>query len=71
MHLFHTTGDVTLLQQKHGPDRKLSEFEELTVPQAFLNKPGIYLSEVQEDLFDITGTGLTLQLFVELQKGWD
>ena len=56
VHLFHTTGDVTSLQQKHGPSRKLSEIEELTVLQSFLNNPGIYLSEVQADLFDITGT---------------
>ena len=38
-HLFRTSGDVMSLQQKYGPDRKLSEFEELTVLQSFLNNP--------------------------------
>ena len=71
VHLFHTTGDVTLLQQKHEPDQQLSEFEEFTVLQSFLNKPGISLHEVQEDPFDITGALVTLQLFVELEKDWD
>lgn len=35
VHLVHTIGNVTSLQQKRGPDRKLSEFE-LTVLQSFL-----------------------------------
>ena len=68
VHLFHTTGDVTSLQQKHGPNRKLSEFEELTVLQSFLNKPGIYLSEVQEDLFDITGTWVDIATICRTAK---
>lgn len=35
VHLVHTIGNVTSLQQKRGPDRKLSEFN-LTVLQSFL-----------------------------------
>ena len=42
-------------QQKHGPDRMLDDFEQLTVLQSFLNKPGIYLREVQEELYNATG----------------
>jgi len=56
LHLYRTTGDVRSLQDKRGPERKLSEFEELTVLQSFLNNPGIYLNEVQEELLDVTGT---------------
>ena len=55
LHLYHTTGEVRAAQQKHGPDRLLDDFEQLTVLQSFLNKPGIYLREVQEELFDATG----------------
>ena len=55
LHLYRTTGDVRSLQDKHGPERKLSEFEELTILQSFLNNPGIYL-KVQEELLDVTRT---------------
>ena len=50
---YKTTGDVLSVQQKHGPSHKLSDQEELIV---FMDKSGIYLREVQEELFDITGT---------------
>ena len=46
----------TVEQTRHGPKRRLSEFEELTVLQSFLNNPGIYLREVQTELYDITGS---------------
>ena len=68
VHLFRTTGDVTSHQQKYGPDRKLSEFEELTVLHSFLNNPGIYLAEVQEDLFDITGTWVDIATICRTAK---
>lgn len=55
LHLYCTTGEVKATQQKHGPDRLLDDFEQLTVLQSFLNKPGIYLKEVQEKLYDATG----------------
>ena len=55
LHRYHTTGEVRATQQKHGPDRLLDDFEQLTVLQSFLNKPGIYLREVQEELYDATG----------------
>ena len=60
VHLYRTTGDVRSLQDKHGPERKLSEFEELPVLQSFLNNPGIHLNEVQQELLDITGTWVSL-----------
>ena len=40
---YHTTGDVRATQQKHGPDRLLDDFEQLTVLQSFLNKPGNFI----------------------------
>ncbi|MCG8626960.1 MAG: hypothetical protein MJE68_33790, partial [Proteobacteria bacterium] len=33
--------------------------EELIVLQLFLDKPGIYLREVQQELLDITGTWIS------------
>lgn len=60
VHLYQTTGDVRSLQDKHSPERKLSEFEELTVLQSFLNNPGVHLNEVQQELLDITGTWISL-----------
>lgn len=53
VHLHRTTG------VKHGPKKRLSDFEELTVLQSFLNCPGIYFREVQER-FDVTGTWVSL-----------
>ncbi len=55
VHLYKTTGDVTSIQQRHGPCRVLGEMEELTVLELFLNNPGIYLKEVQEELFNVCG----------------
>ena len=56
VHRYKRTGDVRSVQEKHGPDTKLSEQEELIVLQLFLDKPGIYLREVQQELCDATGT---------------
>ena len=56
MHRYKRTGDVRSVQEKHGSDTKLSEQEELIVLQLFLDKPGIYLREVQQELCDATGT---------------
>ena len=55
---YRTTGEVVSLQDKHGPDIKLSSQEELIVLELFLSKPGIYLREVQQELFDATRTGV-------------
>ena len=44
--LFTTTGEVmpsTSTQHRPGPKRKLSEFEEITVLQSLLDRPGTYL----------------------------
>lgn len=56
LHLFQTTGDVLAKNQRQGTLPFLSDFEELTVLQTFLDKPGLYLREVQQELFDVTGS---------------
>lgn len=54
--LYHSTGNVEGVKQKHGPDCLLTEFEQLNVLQSLIAKPNIYLSELQEHLYDATGT---------------
>ena len=54
--LFHTTGDVTPRKHSSGPDKMLNELEQFTVLQTLIHRPTSYLSEVQDDLFDATGT---------------
>ena len=44
------------ISQRHGPLPALSEFEELTALQTFLDKPGMYLREIQQELYDVTGS---------------
>ena len=50
------TGDVRSVLEKYGPDTKLSKQEELIVLQLLLDKPGIFLMEIQQELYDATGT---------------
>ena len=65
---YRRTGDVVSVQDKHGPSHKLSDQEELIVLQLFLDKPGIYLREVQQELLDITGTWIAVQHYAELHS---
>ena len=57
--LFIRSGGVSPAKHRHGPCRKLSEQEQLTVLDCLLAKPGIYLEEVQLDLFEKTGTWIS------------
>ena len=50
------TGEVNAELQRHGPSRKLSDFEELILVNLVLERPGIYLHELQCELVMITGT---------------
>ena len=54
--LYNHTGNVAPTTQKHGPKRVLTEAEELTVLNCLLGNPGVYLEEVQQNLFDKCGT---------------
>ncbi len=66
--LFRGTGDVLPQIQHHGPLPILSEFEELTVLQTLLDKPGVYLREVQEELHDITGSWISCSTICRTAK---
>lgn len=54
--LYLSTGDIEPAKQRHGPEQLLSEFEQLTVLQSMIDHPGIYLTELQQLLYDATGT---------------
>ena len=57
--------------QSHNPARKLSEFEEQTVLDCFLDSPGIYMNEIQQQLCDETGTWVSKSTIGVKPKGWD
>ena len=52
---FRITGDVRLFKRSYGPPRELSEFDELQLIQLILSRPGIYLRDLQRELFYSTG----------------
>ena len=54
--LYVTSGEVTREQSHHSPHRKLNDFEELTLLQSVLSKPGLYLRELQQELQEVTGS---------------
>ena len=49
IHLFDQTGDIKPVSQRHGPPRLLGEFEQLMLLRLILDRPGIYLHEVQSE----------------------
>ena len=70
LHLFQTTGDVLAKNQRHGTLPFLSDFEEMTVWQTPLDKPGLYLREVQQELFDVTGSWYDCSTICRTAKDW-
>ena len=55
---FDDDGVVDPTEQKHGPERKLDAFEEMTLVQSLLNKTRT--DELQTDLYNSTGTIVSL-----------
>ena len=55
LQLFHATGSITPAHQSRGPAKILCEFEVFTILQTLIQKPTLYLHEVQERLFQVTG----------------
>ena len=49
IHPFEQIGDIKPVSQRHGPHRLLGEFEQLMLLRLVLDKPGIYLHEVQSE----------------------
>lgn len=53
--LFNVTGCVSPRYHKNGPDKLLTEFEQLLLLQSLLHKPTLFLHELQEILYCATG----------------
>ena len=49
-------GNVEPSKLRHGPPRVLSEFEQISLLQSLVNKPTMYLEELQSELHECTGT---------------
>ena len=58
LQLFQTTGNVTPTNQIRGPTKILCDFEVFTILQCLIHKPTLYLHEIQEHLFQVTGTSV-------------
>ena len=57
---YDESGTVDPTEQKHGPERKLDAFEEMTLVQSLMNKQSAYLDELQTDLNNISSTVVSL-----------
>jgi transposase len=66
--LFQLTGEVQAVQAQHGPKLLLGKFEQLTLLRIILDKPGIYLKEVQSKLIHVYGTCISLSTICRTLK---
>ena len=53
---YNSTGDVAPQMYRHGPERSLGQCEEICLVESLLANPAIYLDELQEELYETTGT---------------
>ena len=58
--LFHLTGDVEPKSQRHGPQKLLGDFGQLTLLHIILSNPGIYLSEIKDQLTHLVGVEVSV-----------
>ena len=58
--LFTDTGDVKPKEYRHGPMRLLGDFEQLTLLRLILEHPGIYLHEIQAELYAMFGVQVSV-----------
>ena len=49
--LFQKTGDIEPISGRKGPRKRLGDYEHVVILHALLARPGIYLSEIQQELF--------------------
>ena len=54
--LYQSTGTVEPRKQCHGPPHVLNKFEQISLLQSLVNKPTMYLEELQSELYELTGT---------------
>ena len=53
-------GDISPVAYSHGPLKKLGDPEELCIVESLLANPAMYLSELQEELFQTTGLKVSI-----------
>ena len=57
--LFDTTGDVQPKARRYGPQRLLSEYEQLILLRIIVENPGIYLHEIKLKCLDLCGVDIS------------
>ena len=60
--LFYQTGNVEPQSQRHGPQKLLGDFGELTLLHIILSNPGIYLSEIKDQLTRLVGVEISVSI---------
>ena len=55
LHQFYQTGDVEPREHKNGPNKCLSEHEQLLILKTIIRNPGIYLHEIQSIIEEAVG----------------
>ena len=63
---FQNTGDVVPCKCRHGPALLLGEFEQMMM---FMDKPGIYLSEIQDELMRAFGVYVCVSTICIFSQG--
>ena len=66
--LFNRTGGIEANSQRHGPPKLLGDFGQLTLLQIILRNPGIYLSEMKEELQRLTGVEVSVSTICRTLK---
>lgn len=66
--LFYRTGDVEPVSQRHGPQKLLGDFGQLTLLHIILSNPGIYLSEIKEQLTRLVGVEVSVSTICRTLK---
>ena len=66
--LFQMSGDVEPRRRKHGPKPMLGEFERMFLFRMILQHPGIYLSEMKEEISNAFGVEVCISTICRTLK---
>ena len=67
--LYDSTSNVAPQEYRHGPRRLLRHAERSSIVEAILSKPGAYLDELQQELYNSTGTWASIStIFRSIQQ---
>ena len=68
LNLFMQTGDVIPRRRRYGPYPLLGDYEQLILLRLILERPGIYLSEIQRKFFDMFGVEISVSTICRTLK---